>query len=244
MIDIHTHILQGMDDGAASLREAQALLEKEWDTGVDRLFLTPHYNPETTAPDTFLTARETAWAALKAELRPEEADRIRLGAEVRFCPQLLSTDLKHLTLGGSDYLLLELAGQSFPPYLLQTAEKLLRKGIVPVLAHVERYAFFRHDPALLKQLTDLGVLAQVSAHTLFSREDHRFSQACLQHRLVQLVASDAHRMTGRKPCMDQVKKLPESILRMHHAFTEAIWENEVSPYIHTTIVKKTFFGYR
>ena len=62
--------------------------------------------------------------------------------------------------------------------------------------------------------------------------------------MVQLVASDAHRMTGRKPCMDHVKKLPESILRMHHAFTEAIWENEVSPYIHTTIVKKTFFGYR
>lgn len=244
MIDIHTHILPGMDDGAANLTEAQALLAMEWDSGVDRLFLTPHYNPETTPSETFLAARERAWSALQAELRPDERTRIRLGAEVRFCPQLLSQDLRCLTLGDSDYLLLELAGHSYPPYLLRTAEDLLQKGIVPILAHVERYPFFRQEPTLLDRLVHLGVLAQVSAGALFRREDHRFSQACLQHNLVQLVASDAHHATGRKPCMDQLQKLPETVQQLHHTFSNAIWENEMVPYVHTTIVKKTFFGYR
>lgn len=244
MVDIHTHILPGIDDGARDLQEALALLAMEQATGVSRIFLTPHYNPEKTAPEAFLSAREDAWLRLTAALDPQTAPQLRLGAEVRFCPPLLDMDLKPLTLGGSDYLLLELAGQSCPPYLPQVTEQFLQKGIVPVFAHVERYAFFRQNPSLLKRLTALGALAQISAGALFDRQDQRFSQACLQHNLAQVVASDAHRTTGRKPCMDLLRRLSEEVQELHRTFSESVWENEVVPYTHISTVKKTFWGYR
>lgn len=244
MIDIHTHILPGMDDGARDLQEALSLLAMQWASGVDRMYLTPHFHPDRTDPAAFLSAREQAWRILSSALDPDSAANIRLGAEVRFCPQLLHLDLRQFTLGDSDYLLLELAGQSSPPYLLQTLQMLLEQGIIPVLAHVERYRFFRQEPTLLKQLADLGVLAQVSAGALFDRSDRHFSQACLQHRLAQLVASDTHRTTGRSPCMELLKMLPEEMQQLHHACAEAIWSNEMPPYIHAGTIKKTFIGYR
>lgn len=244
MVDIHTHILSGIDDGARDLQEALALLAMEQATGVTRIYLTPHFNPEKTSAEAFLSARQQAWQHLTAALDPHSGLQLRLGAEVRFCPQLLELDLNALTLGDSDYLLLELAGQSCPPYLPQVTEQFLQKGIVPVFAHVERYAFFRQDPALLQRLINLGALAQVSAGALFDRQDRQFSQACLRHNLAQLVASDTHRTTGRKPCMDLLRRLPEEVQELHRAFSETIWENEVVPYTHISTVKKTFWGYR
>ena len=244
MVDLHTHILPGIDDGARDLQEALSMLAMEQATGVSRIFLTPHFNPEKTSTEAFLSAREDAWLRLTAALDPGTAPQLRLGAEVRFCPQLLDMDLKPLTLGSSDYLLLEPAGQTCPPNLLQITDRFLRRGIVPVFAHVERYAFFRQNPSLLKRLTDLGALAQVTAGALFDRQDQRFSQACLQHNLAQLVASDAHRTVGRKPCMDLVNNLPEPVRQLHRAFSEAVWDNEVAPYVSASVTKKTFFGYR
>ena len=169
---------------------------------------------------------------------------IRLGAEVRYCEQLLSLDLRKLTLGKSDYLLLELPGRRYPAYLSRYVDELLGKGIVPILAHVERCVYFREEPSLLKQLIDLGALAQVSAQALFNKRDKNFSIACLSHGLAQIVASDAHDTTGRKPCMDEIRKLPDDLQQLHNTITSAVWDNELPPYIRATTVKKTFFGYR
>ncbi len=244
MVDLHTHILPGIDDGARDLPEALSMLSMERAAGVNRIFLTPHFNPERTGPEAFLSAREQAWLQLTSAPEALKNMQFRLGAEVRFCPQLLDMDLKPFTLGGSDYVLLELAGQSCPPNLLQITGNFLQKGIVPVFAHVERYGFFRQDPMQLKHLIDLGALAQVSAGALFDRQDRQFSQACLRHNLAQIVASDAHRTSGRKPCMELLNRLPEDVQQFHHAFSEAVWEGEVAPYVHVSTPKNTFWGYR
>lgn len=244
MIDLHCHILPGIDDGAKDVSEAKTMLAIQQASGVESLCLTPHFYPEDKSIETFLTERNRAWEALCAVLAPQEKEQIRLGAEVRYCEQLLSLDLRSLTLGQSDYLLLELPGRRYPAYAVQIIEELLGKGITPVLAHVERYAYFREEPELLKRLIDLGALAQVSAKTLFDKRDRNFSMACLQHGLVQIVASDAHNITTRKPCMELLRKLPMELQQLHDAFTVAVWENELPPYIRASTVKKTFFGYR
>lgn len=241
MIDIHCHILPGVDDGAKDLSESRAMLAAQRACGVDRLFLTPHFYPEACTLDDFLTAREKAWAQL-ANL--EELPRIRPGAEVRYCRQLLELDLGKVTLGDSDYLLLELPGRHYPSFAVQIVEQLQGDGFIPILAHVERCAYFREDPELLKRLVDLGALAQVSAAALFDRKDKNFARACLEHNLAQIVASDAHNMTGRKPCMDALNRLPEEICQLHEVFSDAVWNNELTPYIRATAVKKTFLGYR
>lgn len=244
MIDIHCHILPGIDDGAKDANESNLMIAIQRASGVDGLYLTPHFYPEDKTIDTFLAERERAWAELEAVLTPMEEFQIRLGAEVRYCEQLLSLDLRKLTLGESDYLLLELPESRYPAYLRQITEKLLSMGLLPILAHVERCAYFREEPELLKRLIDLGALAQVSVKSLLVKRDKNFCVACLNHGLAQIVASDAHNTSGRKPCMEEIKKLPENLQRLHDTVTSAVWENELPPYIRTTKVKKTFFGYR
>lgn len=244
MIDLHCHILPGIDDGAKDLSEAGKMISMQHTSGVDDLFLTPHFYPDGKSIEAFLVDRKRAWEELSSSLSPRETMQIRLGAEVRYCEQLLSLDLRKLTLGESDYLLLELPGRRYPAYLYQFVEELLGRGLVPILAHVERCAYFREDPQLLKQIVDRGSFAQVSALALFDKRDRNFSIACLQHGLAQIVASDAHDTTGRKPCMEQIRKLPDELQQLHDTITSAVWDNELPPYIRATTVKKTFFGYR
>ena len=244
MIDLHCHILPGIDDGAKDLQEARMMISMLRSSGTAGAFLTPHFYPEEKSIETFLAERAGAWEKLCASLDPQETVQLRLGAEVRYCEQLLSLDLRQLTMGESDYLLLELPGRRYPAYLSRYVDELLGKGIVPILAHVERFNYFREDPQLLKQLIDLGALAQVSAQTLCDKRDKKFSIACLSHGLAQIVASDAHNSTDRKPCMEQVQKLPDDLRQLHDSITSAVWDNELPPYIRATTIKKTFFGYR
>lgn len=244
MIDIHTHILPGIDDGAENIYMAQEMLAMLRDSGVDQIFLTPHFNPEKASVESFLDRRANAWAALKAILSEQEAAQIRLGAEVHCCPRLLSLNLKEVTLGNSDYLLLELPARGYPAHLIQFVEELLGNGIIPILAHVERYGYFRESSELLKELIDLGALAQVSAAVLSGRKDKNFAAACLAHNLAQIVASDAHNVTARRPRMELVKRLPGETRRLHEVFSHAVWDNELPPYVRTSVVKKGVFGYR
>lgn len=244
MIDIHCHILPGIDDGAQDVKEALEMIAMQRSSNVDAMYLTPHFDPEERSIDAFLTEREGAWTKLAVKLPQQEHDRLRLGAEVRYCEQLLSLDLHRVTLGESGYLLMELPQLRYPAYAARFLEELMGQGLIPVLAHVERCAYFREEPKLLKRLIDLGALAQVSAGALFDKRDRGFSLACLRHHLAQMVASDAHSITGRKPCMELMGKLPEELRQLHDAFSRVIWVNEAPPYIRATVPKRTVFGYR
>lgn len=244
MIDIHCHILPQIDDGAESVSEAEAMFAMERSSGVDAICLTPHFHPTRNTVDMFLRERDVAWEKLEAVHSIKDFFQIRLGAEVSYCEQLLSLDLNKLTLGKSNYLLLELPRRNYPAYLLQIVDKLEQRGLIPIFAHVERYPYFREEPDLLKRLVDLGALAQVSGQALFDKRDKNFSMACLRHGIAQIIASDAHNTTSRKPCMEMLNKLPGELKQLHEAFSTAVWENELPPYLRTTNVKKSFFGYR
>lgn len=244
MIDIHTHILPGMDDGAGDPAQALAMLAIQKECGVNRLFLTPHYYPQRRSAEEFLERRAESWARLQEAAGNDTQLQMRLGAEVHYCPQILDLDLRQLTLGGSDYLLLELPGRTYPPFIEQVTEEVLERGIVPVLAHVERFSYFRREPALLRRLIDMGALGQVSADALYRIGDRGFARACLDHELAQLAASDAHNTTDRKPGLEAVSKLPEQLRSRMAEAAAAVWENGTPPFVWTTELKKTFRGYR
>lgn len=241
MIDIHCHILPHIDDGAENINEAKVMMDMERSSGVDAIYLTPHFHPEKVDVDSFLASREKAWQELGVS---DRSVRMRLGAEVHYSERLLSIDLRKLTLGDSDYLLLELPGTRYPAYVSQLVENMQGRGLIPIFAHVERYAYFREEPALLKRLIEQGALAQVNVQSLFDRRDKNFSMACLRHGMAQLIASDAHDITKRRPCMELEQKLPEELRDLHNVFSNAIWENEMPPYLRPTAMKKTLFGYR
>lgn len=242
IIDVHTHILPGVDDGAVNGEVSLEMLRLEKQADVEKLYLTPHFYPRHQEFEEFLDNRATAWETLRALTAGMDVPEMRLGAEVHYSPDILEMDLRQMTLGDSDFLLLEMPHQLYPAYGEQVVSKLLEQGITPILAHVERFPYFRKDPGLLKRLIDLGALGQVSADALDLKMDKGFARACLSCGLAQLVGSDAHNTDSRPPCMEEVSKLPEQMIRQIEMFSQCLWENEVPPMVRTALPKKNFFG--
>ena len=113
----------------------------------------------------------------------------------------------------------------------------------PVLAHVERCIYFRKEPERLMDLVQMGTLAQVSARAIASRKDQRFAKACLLNGLAHIIASDAHDMDSRNPCLATATEDLECLAHAEN-FAQAVWKNEMAPVFSMTTIKKTIFGYK
>ena len=143
MIDLHTHLLPGIDDGSKNLEETRQLLLRQTQNGVDRVVLTPHFYCDRMDLDDFLIKRDRAFQQTLTILDPATMPQIKAGAEVRYSPALLEMDLSKLTLGESSYLLLELSDLHYPAHLEQVIMNMTMMGITPILAHLERCKYFR-----------------------------------------------------------------------------------------------------
>ncbi len=205
MIDLHAHLLPGVDDGARSLDEAISLARLAVEDGTSVIVVTPHSGGrEAAAPGARLTAAQVQrWtAALQAEL---DAARLPLrlvpGMEV-FAEAALFDRLARRreeeplpAIGQSRYLLLELPAHSLPPRLPDLLFHLQAAGYVPLIAHPERNAAIAEQPQLLHDLVARGCLAQVTAMSLtgaFGARVQATAELLLEHELVHVIASDAH----------------------------------------------------
>ncbi len=195
MTDLHTHILPGMDDGAKTPEDARELIGLELENGVTRIALTSHFSWERETEEEFLQRRERAFRQL-LQVAPAGVE-LKRGCEVYYSPAMLQADLKSLCLEGTGVLLLELPLLSRPPHLDMVLEELQIRGIVPLIAHVERYAYVRRDPRLLARWIELGALIQVNAQSVIDGD--AFVRRLLKWGLVQVVASDAHSAAHRPP---------------------------------------------
>lgn len=245
LTDLHTHILPQFDDGADSLETAWEMLRVQKRSGVDRVMLTSHFYPLREELHSFLERRKLAYAALLSGWNGSTMPELRLGAEVRYSAELLDMDLRQLTLGESDYLLLELSDTRLPSHIRDVADGMMMQGITPVLAHVERCVYFRKEPERLLELVGMGVLAQVSAKVLKDKEDKKFAKACLDNGLAHVIVSDAHGLKHRTPCLGSVAAETdgELVLRAEN-IARAIWNNEMVPPFSISGIKKTIFGYK
>lgn len=245
MLDLHTHILPAIDDGAVNTEMSLEMLRKEREHGVKRIYLTPHFDPYAMDVDTFLELRQKSFETLKNALGEEEWPEMRLGAEVKYSPELLDMSPEKLTLGGSDYLLLELSFHHYPAHLDQVVGELDGMGITPILAHVERYSYFRKESALLVNAINNGALAQINVEPLTDKNDKGFASACIDHSLAHFIGTDAHNLTSRAPNMNELKDhITERQLSQIEKYSDMIWTNEAPPHIRPTLVQKGLFRYK
>jgi protein-tyrosine phosphatase len=188
VIDIHSHLLPGVDDGAQSLSEALPVLERFAKQGVTVLVCTPHLDASR-ADD----APVAEHAALHAELQAHAPKTLALRAGWEIQLDLPGVDLTRteLHLGGSNAALVEFAGMTVPPNAAREIYRLRMSGMVPVLAHPERYR-----GATLEQVEEWrgsGAVMQVDSAMLFGNAPVcRLARAMLQHGLVDCIASDNH----------------------------------------------------
>jgi len=202
VIDLHCHVLPGIDDGPATVEGSLALARAAVAAGMRTLVATPHVSPR--YPN---DAATIAGVLGEVSVRLGEEDiplELRAGAEIAMTrlAEMEPAELFGLGLGGGPWLLIE------PPFAAAAAgldtivRDLLRRGHRVVLAHPERCPAFQRDPAMLKALVDEGVLASITAGSLvgsFGGDVRRFALGLLEEDLVHNVASDAHDHLRRPP---------------------------------------------
>ena len=229
MIDFHSHILPGIDDGSpdveTSLRMVKALSEQ----GVDTICATSHFYADQRTPDRFVYRRQQAWDKLRVAL-PDESPQIRLGAEVLYFPGISGIEaLPQLLLEGTDLLLLEMPFTQWSEYMIQEVNDLARNGRCTILmAHIERY-FGRYSRKVWDSFLDNGILMQSNADYFLTRwGKHKAIKLLAQGRL-HLLGTDTHNMNSRAPHMDQAlafisKELGEECLAQIDALGREILE--------------------
>jgi protein-tyrosine phosphatase len=200
MIDLHSHILPGVDDGAGSLADSLDIARAAVEDGISVIAATPHVRDDW---PTAAEVMESRVAELAAELElagiPLE---VRRGGEIaiEWLNRLPAEELRRFGLGGSRYLLVETPYHGWPFGIGHVFFELQEKGFVPVLAHPERNPDVRAHPERLEQLVEAGVLVQVTAASIDGRIGSR-TQACglwlIRNGLAHLLASDAHHASVR-----------------------------------------------
>jgi protein-tyrosine phosphatase len=213
VIDLHCHVLPGVDDGPATLAEAVAMCRAAADDGCTVMVATPHQR-HPTFPDVSRGRLEQAWEELVTAL--DGAIEVRLGAEVRvdsgLLGELLGDAAEVLPLAGSRYLLLELPRHELPPAPEDLVHELAVAGWRPVLAHPEMIPWLAVDLDRLAGLVAAGAMLQVTAAALlgdFGRGPREQAWQMVEGGLVHFVASDAHSTSWRPPGLSTVRALLE-----------------------------------
>lgn len=202
MIDFHSHILPGMDDGSRSVEESLAMLRELGRQGVDLVALTPHFYARDNDPERFLQRREAAWQRLQPALTGDLPQTL-LGAEVYYFRDISHMEgLEKLCLAHSNVLLLEMPFQTWTEGEIREAEELCRCGRFTVmLAHIERY-WKDQKPSVWQRLREAGAVFQCNA-SFFRPGLHQGAAIRLLRRgFVQVAGTDCHNMDSRKPNMD------------------------------------------
>ena len=202
VIDLHCHVLPGIDDGPETIEESVALARAAAAAGIDTLVATPHVAARY-PNDADTIARLVAEVAARLE---QEAIPVRVlaGAEIAIThlPELDPEELSRLGLGGGRWLLVEPPFSPVAPGLPNSLQELQRHGHRLVLAHPERSGALQRDHELLHALADSGVLMSITAGSLVGRfggEVRRQALALAREGLIHNVTSDAHDTRNRVP---------------------------------------------
>ncbi|HXQ26880.1 MAG TPA: CpsB/CapC family capsule biosynthesis tyrosine phosphatase [Candidatus Acidoferrales bacterium] len=211
MIDIHCHILPGLDDGAESLEIACAMAEMAIADGITHVIGTPHASPEYKfVPELVRQRRDEIQARFEGRLVLATGCDFHLSFENL---QDIRHDAARFTLNQKSYLLVEFADFSIPPTLDQALHELQLAGLHPIVTHPERNPLIRAQPERLFKWLRQGCYVQVTAQSLLGRFGSSAQEAAkewLEEGAVHFVASDAHNVTSRplrlKEAFDLVAK--------------------------------------
>ena len=206
MIDFHTHILPGMDDGATDAAESLEMLRLSYQQGVDTVFATSHFYADEEDPATFLKRRAAAYTNLReayTQVKDElgQIPAVLPGAEILYFPGMGDCEeLKPLALGTTGLLLIEPPVAPFTASMLDEMEAVgPNLGLVPVVAHLDRYCRLLNDYTLFDVLAERRILVQVNASFFLHRDTENFAMKMLQNGMFQFIGSDCHNTTTRPP---------------------------------------------
>ncbi|WP_283749870.1 tyrosine-protein phosphatase [Bacillus cereus] len=202
MIDLHCHILPGVDDGAQTVTDSLAMAQKAVQEGIHTIVATPHHQNGKYVNERISIIHQVK--QLNDELQQNEIQlKILPGQEVRLYGDLLEDYEagKIVTLNETnEYILIEFPSNHVPRYAEQILYELRVKGMTPIIVHPERNVELIERPDKLYNLVSKGALTQVTAGSLlgkFGKKIKKFSLQLVEHNLTHMIASDAHNTTSR-----------------------------------------------
>jgi protein-tyrosine phosphatase len=210
VIDLHSHILPGLDDGAATIEDALAIVRAAAADGVRVLAATPHVRAD--FPTTVEQMRDAVDEVRREVARAGLPVEIVRGGEIAL-GRLRESSVETLIgfgLGGNpEFLLVEFPYEGWPLDLAERLSALLAAGVRPVLAHPERNPDVQAAPGRLAQLVAEGALVQLTASSLSGAHAGaagRTAKSLLDQGLAHLVATDIHRASGRRSGMSDARR--------------------------------------
>lgn len=224
-VDIHCHILPGVDDGSQTPEETKAMLQKAWDEGIQIMVATPHYHKQRGKNDIELIKKQLLLTRkLAKEVNPKM--QICLGMEIYYgedVPELLKEG-RVVSIRKSRYILVEFSPGDEFQYILNAVRKLQMSGHTVIIAHIERYNCLRKDISNVEYLREMGAYLQVNTGSItgsYGRSVKKFLREVLKAHLVQLVGTDAHGSERRTPKMQEAYK--EVVKRCGEEYADQIF---------------------
>ena len=204
MVDFHSHILPGMDDGADSLRTGIQMLRESARQGVDLICATPHFSPDEDDVLSFLGRREEAFSYLSSAVKKRSGEtfpEIRLGAEVQYAPGMSELEeVRDLCLEGTPFLLIDPPVAPWSDAMLDEIELCGRTlRCVPVIAHIDRCMRLLHDESLIARTKGRRMLIQANASFFIHRRSRERALKHLTDGDIHFLGSDCRNLHDRAP---------------------------------------------
>lgn len=203
LVEMHCHILPGIDDGARDIETSLKMIEELQRQGAKKIVLTPHYYSDTISLDDFLRKRDESFNALAREL-PAGSPTLIPAAEVFISEFLFNNEnIDELKIGNSNYVLIEHPFSS--TFSEASYDRLMNLycdyGVRPVLAHIERYRALMEDVYKLEDYIDMGCLAQVNISSFVDspKKIRKKLFNLLDTGHIHLIGTDAHNLDNRPP---------------------------------------------
>ena len=209
-MDFHSHILSGIDDGSTCLEESVALLRMEAKQGIDAVIATPHFYPDRHKPEAFLKKRAQAASELRRELPVQPGlPKVLVGAEVHYFRGISDCSfLNWLAIGKSGCVMVEMPPAPWPESYFRELEQIYEKqGLVPIIAHIDRYLRPLRTYGIPERLAQLPVYVQANADFFLDKRTEKLALKLLKAGHIHVLGSDCHNLTDRKPNLGQVYPL-------------------------------------
>ncbi len=208
-LDIHSHILPCVDDGAKSIEASIGILEMLKNQGVTDVIATPHFYAYNDNFEDFFELVNNSYNDLLDAIKDMDLPKVHLGCELLYFPQMgKSTGVKHFTLCGSNYMLLELPDGKLGGSVFDDIHRLINHyDIIPIFAHIERYSKARGFNDILSFIEHGHALAQVNTSSVVGGPFKRITHKLIKNDYITFLGSDAHSLRARPPMFDEALKV-------------------------------------
>ncbi len=229
IIDFHSHILPQIDDGSQSVSETVEMLTRMKAQGIETVVATPHFYAKHDYPERFLERRRRGYEKLLSETTKADLPRVLLGAEVAYFRGMSESKvLKDLVIEGTNAVLVELPMGKWNESMYRELKNIhTMQGLVPIVAHVDRYMTPYRSYGIPEKLAELPVLVQANAEFFTEKSTAKKARKLLAKDMIHLLGSDCHNLTDRRPNLGDALEAIETSLGREALARIETWQSKI-----------------